>query len=85
MLDFKPVEPFRVIDHIFGAFFGEHQIIRRMGTASGGFVIAFGQSFESVLSNRREHYESSFGIDLLHLLRQALVHHRSHAVQYVEA
>ena len=37
-----------------------------MGTASRSFIVALGQTLESVLADGREHYEARLGIDLLH-------------------
>ena len=56
-----------------------------MGAASRSFIVALGQPFERVLADGGEHEEACFRIDLFHLLRQALVDHGSHAVEYVEA
>ena len=56
-----------------------------MGSACRQFIVAFDEAFECILADGGEHKESRFRIDLFHLLRQAFVHHGSHAVEYVEA
>ena len=56
-----------------------------MGSAYRQFIVAFDEAFECILADGGEHKESRFRIDLFHLLRQAFVHHGSHAVEYVEA
>src|SRR5208282_3165909 len=85
VLDLKTVEPFGVSGHVLGTFFGKHKVISGMGSASRRFIVALREAFESVLPDGGEHKEARFLIDLLHLLRQALVHQRSHAVEYVQA
>ena len=85
VLNLKSVEPFGVSDHVLGAFLGKHEVVSSMGAASRRFIVALGQAFECILADGGEHEESRFRIDLFHLLRQALVHHGSHAVEYVEA
>ena len=85
MLDLKTAEPFGMSYHVFGAFFGEREVISGMGSASRRFVIALDEAFERVLADCRKHEETSLSVGLLYLLRQALVHHRSHAIEYVKA
>src|SRR5271165_3347054 len=85
VLNFKTVEPFGVGGYVLGTFFGKHEVISSMGSTGRRFIVALDEAFESVLPEGREHAEPGFGIRLLHLLCQALVDHRSHAVEYVEA
>src|ERR1700733_6875888 len=85
VLNLKTVEPLGMSHYVFRAFFSEYEVIGGMGSANRRFIVALDQAFEGILADGGEHDESSFRIHLLHLLRQALVHHGSHPVEYVKA
>ena len=58
VLDVKTVEPFGVSGCVLGTFFGKHEVISGMGTASRGFIVAPREPFESVLADGGEHTEA---------------------------
>ncbi len=56
-----------------------------MGALGQRLLAAGLQLFQSVLANGLQHHESGFTPRRLDLLHQALVHHRRHAVEQVQA
>src|SRR5271166_2813000 len=75
VFDLKTTKPFRVRGHILRAFFCEHEVISGMSPASASLVVALSQAFVSVFPNGGKGKEARFRIRLLHLQRQALIHH----------
>jgi hypothetical protein len=54
-----------------------------MGAPGQRLFVACLQSFQTVFADRLQHHEPRFTFRLVHLLHEALVYHRRHAVEQV--
>src|SRR5579863_9074358 len=85
VLEIEPLEPLGMTGQIFPALLRQHKVVSSMGATSCELFATLGEAFQSVLPNGREHQETRLCARILYLLRQTLVHHRSHTIKHVQA
>src|SRR5580704_14548668 len=84
VLEVETIEPLGMSTEFSAAFLPEHDVIGGMGTASGKLFAAFYEALQSVLPDHGQH-EEAVGGGASQLLDQALIHHRSHAIEHITA
>src|SRR5579862_1177459 len=84
VLEVETIEPLGMSAEFSAPFLPEHNVIGGMGAASGKLFAAFYETLQGVLPDHEQH-EEAVGGGASQLLDQALIHHRGHAIEHINA